>query len=54
MSYEKLLSEGRIKRQSPKPNAIRDLLSLAERDAKVAEQAIIFARNYLEKIRQML
>jgi uncharacterized protein (UPF0332 family) len=40
MSYEKLLSEGRIKRQSPKPDAIHDLLSLAERDAKVAEQTL--------------
>ena len=40
MSYEKLLSEGLIKKQSPKPDAIRDLLSLAERDAKVAEQTL--------------
>ncbi len=60
MPYEKLLSEGRIKKQSPRRGAVRDLLSLAERDARVAvqtleaEQAVSFARNYLEGIRQML
>ncbi len=40
MPYEKLLSERRVKRQSPKPDAIRDILLLAERDVKVAEQTL--------------
>ncbi len=40
MPYEKLLSERRIKKQSPKPGPVRDLLSLAERDARVAAQTL--------------
>ena len=40
MPYEKLLSEGRIKKQSPKLGAVRDLLSLAERDARVAARTL--------------
>lgn len=40
MSYEKLLSEGRIRKLSPENSAIRDLLALAERDAKVAAQTL--------------
>ena len=40
MPFERLLSEGRIKKQPSKPSAIQDLLLLTERDARVAAQTL--------------
>ena len=40
MPFETLLAEGRIRRHTPQTRTIRDLLLLAERDARVAEQTL--------------
>jgi hypothetical protein len=37
MSYEALLTEGSIRKQTPDPGSIRDLLAGAERDLGVLE-----------------
>jgi len=40
MSYEALLTEGSIRKQTPDPGSIHDLLAGAERDVSVAAQTL--------------
>ena len=40
MSYEVLLSEGRIKRHAPDRKGIKNLLSVAQRDSAIAAQTL--------------
>jgi len=62
MPYEKLVGQGRIKAYQARPQEVERLLQVAARDLATAEkvlpenleQALAFARTFLEEIRLLV